>query len=141
MKKLVPLFVLIASTPLFMSSLKNSTVSNERKTPTITRIWRGWTSQENAAAFEKTLTEIAIPGIEKNKPNGCLAIQLLKRASGTEVEFTTIMLFNSIDAVKAFAGEDYASAHVDPEVKPLLLRYDVRVAHHETLYTKVWEQK
>jgi hypothetical protein len=141
MKKVISQFVLTALTVLFMSSWTSSTVTTENKTPTITRIWRGWTSNENAAAFEKALTEIAIPAIEKNKPNGLLAIRLLKRLSGNEVEFTTIMQFNSIEAVKAFAGEDYGSAHIDPEVKPLLIRYDVTVAHHETVYTKMWKEE
>jgi len=81
---------------------------------------------------------LAIPSIEENKPKGCLGIQVLRRDSGKEVEFTTIMLFNSLSAVKEFAGEDYEAAHLDPKVRPLLLRYDDRVAHHETLFIKIW---
>ena len=123
-----------------MSNIKNSSAKSENPSPTITRVWRGWTTKDNAKTFERTLTEVAIPGIEKQRPNGCLAIQLLRRESGDEVEFTTIMLFNAMAAIKEFAGEDHESAHIDPEVKPLLLRYDLRVAHHETLYTKVWEK-
>ena len=109
-------------------------------TPIITRIWRGWTTKENAIPFQQRLTTQAIPDIETSRPEGCLSIQLLKRAVGDEVEFTTIMQFQSVDAIKAFAGEDYEAAHIDPAVKPLLLRYDQRVSHSETLYSKVWER-
>jgi hypothetical protein len=106
----------------------------------ITRIWRGWTLKQNADEFEKILTGEAIPAIEINRPEGCLSIQLLKRETEGHVEFTTVMQFNSIAAIKAFAGEDFEAAHIDPKVKRLLLRYDERVAHHQTLYAKVWQQ-
>jgi hypothetical protein len=111
--------------------------STETRNP-VTRIWHGWTTIENADSFEKTLTQIAIPGIEKNKPEGCLGIRLLRNDTDHEVEFTTIMEFDSIESVKQFAGEDYEAAHIDPEVKPLLVRYDVRVTHYQTRYSKTW---
>ena len=90
--------------------------------------------------FQHILSTKAIPDIEKTRPEGCLSIQLLKREIGDEVEFTTIMQFQSVAAIKAFAGDDYEAAHVDSSVKPLLLRYDQRVSHGETLYSKVWEK-
>jgi hypothetical protein len=127
--------IIILTLMNFASAEKNS---SEMETRTITRIWRGWTAKDKADEFERTLTTVAIPAIEKNKPNGCLGIQVLRRDLQDEVEFTTIMLFNSIDAIKEFAGEDYESAHIDSEVKPLLLRYDVRVAHHQTLFSRTW---
>lgn len=136
MKTLATLTLIVALTFLLMNYTKSSPAQHESRT--ITRIWRGWTSKENADKFQKTLTDEAIPSIESNKPKGCLGIQVLKRETGEEVEFTTIMLFNSLSAIKEFAGEDYEAAHIDPKVKPLLLRYDGRVAHHETLFTKVW---
>jgi len=119
-----------------MNYTKSSPTQHEPLT--ITRIWHGWTSKDNADKFQKTLTEEAIPNIESNKPKGCLGIQVLRRETGEEVEFTTIMFFNSLSAIKEFAGEDYDAAHIDPKIKHLLLRYDTRVAHHETLFTKVW---
>lgn len=136
MKTLATLTLIVALTFLLMNYTKSSPAQHESRT--ITRIWRGWTSKENADKFQKTLTDEAIPGIESNKPKGCLGIQVLKRETGEEVEFTTIMLFNSLSAIKEFAGEDYEAAHIDPKVKPLLLRYDGRAVHHETLFTKVW---
>jgi hypothetical protein len=136
MKTLATLTLIVALTFLLMNYTKSSPAQHESRT--IARIWRGWTSKENADKFQKTLTDEAIPSIESNKPKGCLGIQVLKRETGEEVEFTTIMLFNSLSAIKEFAGEDYEAAHIDPKVKPLLLRYDGRAVHHETLFTKVW---
>lgn len=136
MKTHATLTLIIALTFLLLDYTKSSPAQPEIEPRTITRIWRGWTSKEKADEFRKTLTNEAIPSIEKNKPKGCLGIQVLRRDVGKEVEFTTIMLFNSLSAIKQFAGEDYEAAHIDPKVRPLLLRYDDRVAHNETLFTK-----
>jgi hypothetical protein len=46
------------------------------------------------------------------------------------VEFVTIMWFDSLDAVRAFAGPDYETAVVPPKAQTLLLRYDTRSAHY-----------
>jgi hypothetical protein len=138
MKALATLTLIIALTFLLMNYTNSSPTQQKIESHTITRIWRGWTSKENADKFQKTLTDEAIPSIESNKPKGCLGIQVLRRETNNEVEFTTIMLFNSLSAIKEFAGEDYEAAHIDPKVKPLLIRYDHRVAHHETLFTKIW---
>jgi len=100
----------------------------------IARIWHGWTKKENAAKFEKVLVFEAIPSINKNKPEGLKGIQVLKLETENEIEFTTIMWFDTIDSVKEFAGEDYETAHIDPNVKPLLLRYDKKSAHHQIIH-------
>jgi heme-degrading monooxygenase HmoA len=131
---IMKLFVSLTLTILLMTS----STSESPASYTITRIWHGWTTKENADSFERTLTNEAIPNIEKNRPSGCLSIQLLRKESANEVEFTTIMVFDSMEAVRQFAGEDYEAAHIDPEVKPLLLRYDLRVAHYQTRYSKIW---
>ena len=104
----------------------------------IARIWRGWTSIEDAEKLELTLRNEAIPSIEKNKPKGLKGIQLLTLQSGNEVMFTTIMYFDSLEAVKAFAGNEYSKAHIDPAVKPLLKRYDQVVEHHTMKELKTW---
>jgi heme-degrading monooxygenase HmoA len=135
MKILASIIFIVLLMVLLMNSTNSSPVPAQSSS-TIIRVWHGWTTKENADAFEKTLTHHAIPSIEQNKPDGCLSIQLLRRDSGNEVEFTTLMTFNSMEAVKQFAGEDHEAAHVDPEVKPLLLRYDLRVAHYVTRYSK-----
>lgn len=121
---------LIATLLLTMTSLAQT----NSKEFSIARIWHGWTTQQNAAELERILTQEAIPSINENKPAGLRGIQLLQRTVGKEVEFTTIMWFDNLEAVKEFAGEKYETAHIDPNVKPLLLRYDKKSTHHRMLY-------
>jgi len=109
--------------------------ANEFLPASICRIWHGWTSLQLADELESVLTKIAIPGFEKNKPNGYRGIQVLRRTVGSEVEFTTIMWFDSIEAVKNFAGNDYEKSHIDDNVAPLLLRYDLTATHIEVKYS------
>jgi antibiotic biosynthesis monooxygenase (ABM) superfamily enzyme len=102
-------------------------------TKMITRIWHGWTSQQNAAAYQLLLEGEIFPAIVARKVAGYRGISLLKRDAGDEVEFTTIMWFDSISAVKAFAGEHYEIAVVPPQARALLSRFDERSAHHVIL--------
>jgi hypothetical protein len=139
MKWLASFALIVALTFLLMSYSKSSPASVKGSSK-VARIWRGWTSKENADKFEQTLTGEAIPSIRRNRPAGCLGLQLLRRDLGEEVEFTTIMQFASIEAVKAFAGNDYEAAHIDPSVKQLLVRYDERVSHYENLYQTNWQE-
>jgi len=104
----------------------------------IARIWRGWTTKENAPALERVFRDNAIPGIELSKPKGLIGITLLTLERGSEVEFTTILYFDTLESVKAFAGDDYEKAHIDPAVQPLLLRYDKRVEHHMLKESRNW---
>ena len=73
----------------------------------IFRIWHGWTTLENAEVYENLLKEEIFPGIEAKKVSGYRGIQLLRRQLSNEVEFITIMQFDSLESVKQFAGEDY----------------------------------
>jgi heme-degrading monooxygenase HmoA len=102
----------------------------------IARIWRGWTKPENADAYQRIVSTQVLPAIAARNLEGYHGAYLLRRtlASG-EAEFSTIMLFDSIDNVKAFTGEDYEVAHVPPEARAVLARYDERSAHYETLLT------
>jgi hypothetical protein len=68
----------------------------------ICRIWRGWTSKANAQAYEKVVRGIVIPGIEAKRIAGFRHIDLMRRELDNEYEFTTLMWFDSLDAVKAF---------------------------------------
>jgi hypothetical protein len=49
------------------------------------------------------------------------------------VEFATILLFDSLEQVRGFAGEDYESAYVPPKARAVLTRFDQRSAHYDTL--------
>jgi antibiotic biosynthesis monooxygenase (ABM) superfamily enzyme len=97
----------------------------------ISRVWHGWTKPENADAYEALLRNTIFPWIEG--VDGYRGAYLLRRDAGGEVEFVTITRFDSLDAVRAFAGEDYETAVVLPEADALLSRYDARSAHFETV--------
>jgi len=71
----------------------------------IARIWRGWTKAENADAYEKLLQEVVYPGLQTIA--GYRGGYILRQDKQDESEFATVNLFESLDAVKAFAGEDY----------------------------------
>jgi hypothetical protein len=99
----------------------------------ICRLWRGWTSPENADAYERIVREEVIPGIEARRIGGFREIDLMRRDCGDEVEFQTLMWFDSLSAVKAFMGEDYSLSHVPPQARAVLSRFDVRAAHFEVV--------
>lgn len=97
----------------------------------ISRLWHGWTTRANANAYEQLLRAKVLPGI--HRVNGYRGAYLLRRDAGTEVEFVTITFFESMDAVRAFAGEEYDVAVVPPEAQALLSRFDATSVHYDTL--------
>ena len=99
----------------------------------ICRLWRGWTTPANAAAYEATVRSEVIPGIEARQIPGFRHIDLMRRDLGDEVEFQTLMWFDDLDSIRAFVGEDYAVSHVPPAAQAALARYDRRAAHFEVL--------
>lgn len=99
----------------------------------ISRIWHGWTAPGNADAYEQLLRSEILPGIDR--VDGFLGAYVLRRNVGDEVEFVTITQFDSLDGVRAFAGDDYERAVVLPEARKLLTRFDERSAHYETVAT------
>ena len=88
----------------------------------ISCIWHGWTTPESANKYEALLKEESFVGIQNRHITGFQGIQLLHREAGEEVEFVTIMRFNSLEAVREFAGEDY---------KAVLSHFDERSQHYE----------
>lgn len=99
----------------------------------ITRIWHGWTTPDYAAAYEQLLRTEIFPGIAARRVPGYRGLSLLRRDHEDEVEFVTIMWFDSLAAVRAFAGEDYTVAVVPPQARALLARFDAHSAHYETV--------
>jgi heme-degrading monooxygenase HmoA len=97
----------------------------------IVRLWRGWTSPANADAYERLLREEIFHGIAAREIPGYHGIELLRRAADDGEEFVTLMRFDSLDAVRAFAGEAYETAVVPPRARALLQRFDPRSAHYE----------
>jgi heme-degrading monooxygenase HmoA len=97
----------------------------------IARLWRGWTTLENADAYEDFLRTKMFPSI--HRVPGFLGADLLRRDLDGEVAFVTITRFDSLEAVRAFAGEDYERAVVEPEARSLLSRLDERSEHYEVV--------
>jgi len=97
------------------------------------RYWRGWASPENADAYERIVTTQVLPHLAGLNLDGYHGAYLMRREAGDEVEFATITIFDSLDDVRAFAGEDYERAFVPEEARAVLTRFDGRCAHYETL--------
>jgi heme-degrading monooxygenase HmoA len=110
-----------------------SKIATQERLPTmITRLWHGWTSKENADKYEALLKSEILPGI--HRVQGYRGATLLRRPSGNEVAFITLTYFESLDDVRAFAGEDYERAVILPEARQLLSRFDERSAHYDTVF-------
>jgi antibiotic biosynthesis monooxygenase (ABM) superfamily enzyme len=97
----------------------------------IGRIWHGWTTLENADTYENLLRTEIFPAIASKNVPGYREIQLLRRPLDGEVEFITIMWFDSLDAIRQFAGEDYELAYVPEKAREVLARFDERSQHYE----------
>jgi antibiotic biosynthesis monooxygenase (ABM) superfamily enzyme len=95
----------------------------------IARIWHGWTRPENADRYEAFLRATMFPSM--HRVGGFRGVDLLRRDEGGEIAFVTITRFDSLDAVRAFAGDDYEAAVVEPEARALLSRFDDRSVHYE----------
>lgn len=97
----------------------------------ISRLWHGWTTRENAGAYEDLLKTKILPGI--HRVQGYRGAYLLRREVADGVEFVTLTFFDSLDAVRAFAGDDYEVAVVPPEARKLLSKFDPRSTHYEII--------
>jgi hypothetical protein len=99
----------------------------------IARIWHGYTRPEHADAYESMLKPELLPGISKVK--GYRGSYLLRRNAGAEIEFVTIMLRDSIDAIRAVTGPDYETAVIPEERRKYLSRCDPKSLHYEIAAT------
>ena len=97
----------------------------------IARVWRGWTTLEDAGGYEGHLKPELLPGL--SKVAGFRGSYLLRHAVGEEVEFMTIILWDSIEAVRAMTGEDYERAVIPEERKKYLQRFEQGAAHFEVV--------
>jgi antibiotic biosynthesis monooxygenase (ABM) superfamily enzyme len=96
----------------------------------ITRLWRGWTATENADAYERFLLAALFPAMRDI--DGFEGADVLRRAEEDEVAFVTLTRFASLDAIRAFAGDDLEVPVLEPQALALLSRYDERAQHFET---------
>jgi len=97
----------------------------------IARLWHGFTTRENASKYEAMLKPDVLPGLDK--VTGYKGSYLLRRDHGNEIEFVTMMLWESIDALRAVAGDNYEVAIVPEERRRVLSSWDERAQHYEVV--------
>jgi hypothetical protein len=95
----------------------------------IARHWRGWTEVRNAEAYETLLKEKVLPALRSIE--GYRGGYVLRHDGPQEAEFVVINLFDSLDAVKRFAGPNYSVPVFEPEAKRLLCRVEPIANHYE----------
>jgi antibiotic biosynthesis monooxygenase (ABM) superfamily enzyme len=93
-------------------------------------MWRGWTSAEHADEYERFLLGSLFPSL--GSIAGFRGADVLRRPDGDEVAFVTLVRFDSVDDVIAFAGASYETPVLEPEALALLSRHDDRAVHYET---------
>ena len=96
----------------------------------IARWWHGWTTPENADAYEALLRAEVLPGID-DRMDGFEGAYVLRTDREDESEFATLTLWASWDAVRAFGGEDWEVAVVPPAAREPLDHFDERSLHYE----------
>ena len=106
---------------------------------TIKRVWHGWTTPENAAAYEKLLHDEVFPDIEAKQIPGYRSIELWRRDLADEVEFSTIMTFDALHNVIDFQGDNYERSYVPDAAQKVLKRWDDISSHFETRENRVYE--
>jgi len=95
----------------------------------IARHWRGWTSIDQADGYEGFLKQRVLPGLRAI--TGYRGGYVLRKDGEFESEFVVINLFDSLEAVRQFAGADYAVAVFEPEAKSFLSRIEAFATHYE----------
>ena len=96
----------------------------------ITRLWRGWTRAEHADAYRRFLLDELFPSMASI--DGFRSADVLTRADGDEVAFVTLTRFDSLSAIKAFAGAEYETPVLEPRALELLSRFDQTAEHFDT---------
>jgi antibiotic biosynthesis monooxygenase (ABM) superfamily enzyme len=96
----------------------------------VARVWHGYAAtQEHADAYEALLKPELLPGISTKK--GYRGSHLLRRTAGDEIEFITILFFDTLDDIKAITGPDYETAVIPQERRQYLSRFDAKAVHYE----------
>lgn len=105
----------------------------EEEIPLIGRLWRGWATAQHAQAYEELFRTSILP--ELQRIDGFTGAYVLRRDAEGEVEIMTITLFESMEAIRVFAGTEPTLAHVTPEARQLLSRFENTVIHYEVVVT------
>ena len=106
----------------------------------IIRTWKGWTTPENAPVYKKMLIEEVFPAVKAKGVDGLEKVSISVQNKGDEVEFFLVLKFESLSAVKTFAGEHYEVAYIPDNAKRVLSRYDKYAEHYEFIEELVFDQ-
>ena len=98
----------------------------------IARIWHGRVPAEQADRYHQYLLETGV-GDYQDTP-GNRGTYVMRRFEGDVAHFELLTLWDSVDAIKAFAGDDYERARYYPEDDQYLLEREPKVRHLEVLY-------
>ena len=90
----------------------------------IARVWRGWTKPADAKVYEKLLRDEIFPSIAVRNIEGYRGAEFFVREDGNEVEFVTLLRFDSMDAVTEFAGPDPSKPVIFPKAEALITRME-----------------
>jgi antibiotic biosynthesis monooxygenase (ABM) superfamily enzyme len=99
--------------------------------PMIVRVWHGWTAPADADRYEALLRTEILPAIAEASGEGFRGAEVIRRAADDEVEFVTLLRFDSMATVRQFVGEDVRTAHVPESAQALLTRYEAEATHYE----------
>jgi heme-degrading monooxygenase HmoA len=97
----------------------------------ITRLWHGYTRPQDAETYNQMLLTNILPGIHRIR--GYKGSYVLRRDCGDEVEFITLTFWESLDAIREFAGADYERSVIAPGAAKLLTRHDERSIHYDSV--------
>ena len=99
--------------------------------PLIARIWHGATKPQDADAYSAYLARTGAR--ECRATPGNRGVYVLRRITQDRAEFTFISLWESLDAIRSFAGEDYEKARYYPEDRKFLIELEPSVEHFDVL--------
>ncbi len=97
----------------------------------IARLWHGKVLTTKAVEYRKFVNERAIPDYRSIRGN--LSVHILERADGGVTHFMTLTLWESLEAIRDFAGEDFDKAKYYPEDQDFLLEFEPRVVHYDVV--------
>jgi heme-degrading monooxygenase HmoA len=94
----------------------------------IARIWRGAVQRSDADGYERYMEATGVPAYAATPGNR--GVWMLRRDTAERTEFVMFTLWESLDAVKAFAGDDYETAVFYPEDERFLVERDLTATHY-----------
>jgi heme-degrading monooxygenase HmoA len=97
----------------------------------IARLWHGRVPNHKAARYRAFLSARAVP--DYRSVPGNVAVHILERAEGEVTHFVTLTFWESVSAIRAFAGDDISVAKYYPEDRDFLLEFEPGVAHYEVV--------